>query len=1159
MEISQSSQIEPKYRRPDALGELRVLPDELICSIMETLSPNDIARLSCVSSVMYLLCNEEPLWMTLCLRSATGPLEYRGSWKNTTLYHQHRPDTVAGSCRKPLHFDGNIGFFSLFLYKRLYRCFTTLGGFYLDKGDVERKIDLSAEDFHNRFDCRKPVLLTGLAESWPARTTWTTDQLLCKYGDTKFKISQRSSRKITMKFKDYISYTRVQHDEDPLYIFDDKFGEVAPTLLDDYCVPQLFQEDYFDVLDMDQRPPFRWLIIGPERSGASWHVDPVLTSAWNTLLSGRKRWALYPPGRVPLGVTVHVNEEDGDVNVESPTSLQWWLDIYPLLSDQDKPIECTQLPGETIYVPSGWWHCVLNLETTIAVTQNFVNAENFEFACLDMAPGHRHKGVCRAGLLALDHSSPGNDKRNSSCDRDQQNDPDMVPKEKRHRVTKLGGDVNLDKFNENSTNGALKGYGNFEDFSYSIDFLSLFLEEERDHYNSTWSPNNCIGQREMRQWLHKLWVRKPGMRNLIWKGACLALNADKWSVLMEEICSFHNIPSPLDDEKLPVGTGSNPVNYDGFMAHLGGGRGVPSWERHQQFSRRGQGHGLHPLVDTPLRDRQEPYRPVGVLWPFRHPYATRALTKQTHDLHLKVPEFDGKSDAYAFIDWLDKSRRSQGYLMITELSKLRRDMIKWFILMNYDEIIFGKLQSLKMGLSTIDDYADQFDLLESRARLHEIEQQRVSRDCTVSQIGEQATCKYHPLVPASTTTTAIPTVTGHVGLVVDGMRESVIVTVQRVLQYEDDNVDDFAEGAHNPFNTSQQVYLTANSVVKIYVEEGLESCIHGLGTELEFYSLLHKVNSTLKDHIPDVLASGILFQENGCYKIVPWDGKGVPDVIAKCNLIMEKSVADNFPFGVWSKNEFECRKAGVPVSDSLNSAGCTKIWPYIITARCKGDILGHIRETLSWDDALNLASFLGDQMRNLHLLPPPSLRSFPFGKEKIGCNIRLSEVDNEASVIPAEWGLFIETLNKRKMDVSSRLAKWGDPIPSSLIEKVEEYIPDDLSMLLNIFKDENGELKACKSSCWIHSDIMDDNIYMEPYTSFSGESTPDVTSLVTNGSSGNVHNGSSEQRNWRPSHLLDFSDLSIGECFFIACFISYYRITSLCCRGDFLKIPKVKC
>lgn len=34
------------------------------------------------------------------------------------------------------------------------------------------------------------------------------------------------------------------------------------------------------------------------------------------------RWALYPPGRVPVGVTVHVIEEDGDVNVDTPSSLQ---------------------------------------------------------------------------------------------------------------------------------------------------------------------------------------------------------------------------------------------------------------------------------------------------------------------------------------------------------------------------------------------------------------------------------------------------------------------------------------------------------------------------------------------------------------------------------------------------------------------------------------------------------------------------------------------------------------------------------------------------------------------------------------------------------------------------------------------------------------------
>ncbi|KAG8632916.1 hypothetical protein MANES_18G065400v8 [Manihot esculenta] len=833
----QSSQI--RDRRQEALGYLNVLPDELVCAILEYLTPRDVARLSCVSSVMYILCNEEPLWMSLCLKRVDGPLQYEGSWKKTALNLENVPAEYKERCGKQLHFDG---FNSLFLYRRLYRCNVALHEFSFDFGNVERKKGLSSEEFFHQYDGTKPVLLNGLADDWPARNTWTIDQLSMKYGDKAFRISQRSSRKVSMKFKDYVSYMKFQHDEDPLYIFDDKFGETAPSLLKDYSVPHLFQEDFFEVLDKEQRPPYRWLIIGPERSGASWHVDPALTSAWNTLLCGRKRWALYPPGRVPMGVTVHVNEEDGDVNVDTPSSLQWWLDFYPLLSDEDKPIECTQLPGETIFVPSGWWHCVLNLETTIAVTQNFANSKNFEYVCLDMAPGYRHKGICRAGFLAVVEDSLQNVEKNEVNDEDDPSYPDLTRKEKRARIQELGEDPEQ----ETASHGDSKIYELWkQDFSYDIKFLGMFLDKEKDHYSSLWSPGNSIGQREMREWLYKLWIRKPGIRELIWK-----------------------------------------------------------------------------------------------------------------------------------------------------------------------------------------------------------------------------------------------------------------------------------------------VFLLADQVVKIFVEGGLEASMYGLGTELEFYSVLHKVNSPLKNHVPEILASGILYVENGTYKIVPWDGKGVPNVIGKSKVIPVNCKENDFPFGVWAKKQYECIQAGLPINEQNNSAGCTKMWPFIITKRCKGKIFAELRDRLSWEDALNLASFLGEQLRNLHLLPYPSIDKSTFSDTKQKMELPFANGSMEEtpykSDIPSEWEVFIRTLSRKKKDIKSHLRNWGDPIPETLIQKVHEYIPDDFTMLVDSYQNENYVRKICKPCSWIHSDIMDDNVHMEPncVSSCLGGNSADAC-LMDSGSNG--YKDVRYDESWCPSHILDFSDLSVGD------------------------------
>jgi hypothetical protein len=237
------------------------LPDELILEILGYLDSYSLRQFGYTSRASYTFSCHEDLWKTLFLVSHKHDrVNWLGTWRRTVLQLDQSQEARISA--------ENV--LSEVLVQPYINATIDLSRFTRIKDTIPRFKNMSSTDFNEEWHT-KPFILTDVVQQWPAFKKWTIEYLLRQFpaSNATFQIES-----VEWSLPTYVEYMNSNRDESPLYLFDKDFATKKTAngrpLQLDYSIPTTFQEDLFMLLG-DARPDHRWLIVGPERSGSTFH------------------------------------------------------------------------------------------------------------------------------------------------------------------------------------------------------------------------------------------------------------------------------------------------------------------------------------------------------------------------------------------------------------------------------------------------------------------------------------------------------------------------------------------------------------------------------------------------------------------------------------------------------------------------------------------------------------------------------------------------------------------------------------------------------------------------------------------------------------------------------------------------------------------------
>jgi hypothetical protein len=224
---------------------------------------------------------------------------------------------------------------------------------------IPRVKNLAPSEFRNSYlEPKRPVVIKDLASSWPAFKKWTPQYFTAEYGSLPVKVYNSSFARAgtsymsslrKIPFSEYLDFMMSRSMDLRLFAFN-IFWQ-APELRQDILWPDITQ---------GFSKKFIFMFFGCKGSVTPLHYDPDLPHLLHTVLCGKKRVVLF------------ANEESKNL-YKHPFNTRSYVDVdHPDFSKFPRLKEATGYqsiihPGETLFIPSGYWHHMVYEEAGYAV------------------------------------------------------------------------------------------------------------------------------------------------------------------------------------------------------------------------------------------------------------------------------------------------------------------------------------------------------------------------------------------------------------------------------------------------------------------------------------------------------------------------------------------------------------------------------------------------------------------------------------------------------------------------------------------------------------------------------------------------------------------------------------------------------------------------